>query len=113
MPSLRLIVLRSPKLDLLKAFYETLGVAFKEEKHGKGPKHYSALLKEVVLELYPAELGESSSMRLGLAVAHLDKIVQSLRASGFTITQIPRKSEWGYQAVALDPDGRSVELTQE
>lgn len=35
--SLRLLVLKTPQADKLRAFYQALGVELAEEKHGDGP----------------------------------------------------------------------------
>ena len=52
-PSLTLVVLRSPDIDRLKAFYEALGLALTAERHGNGPDHYSATLGSTIIEFYP------------------------------------------------------------
>ena len=111
MPSLRLIVLRSPKLDTLRSFYELLGMSFTEEKHGKAPRHFAATLGELVLELYPG--ADESPVRLGFCVANLDEIVQTFKAGGGAVKEAPHENERGYQTVLVDPDGRMIELTQE
>lgn len=111
MPSLRLAVLRTPKLDALRHFYELLGLTFAEEKHDKGPSHFAATLGGIVLELYPGK--DESLIRLGFSVTNVDQIVQNFKAAGGTVKQAPHENEWGYQAVIVDPDGRTIELTQE
>ena len=111
MPSLRVIVLRSPNLEDLKIFYELLGLHFTEEKHGKGPRHISATLGDLVLELYPG--ADQSLTRLGFSVPNVDQIVQNFKAAGGTLKQAPHENDQGYQAILVDPDGRTIELTQE
>ena len=39
---LNLIVLYSPDIERLRAFYTVLGLEFEREKHGRGPEHYAA-----------------------------------------------------------------------
>lgn len=48
------VVLRCQDLDETKAFYERLGIELVEERHGGGPRHYSAQLGGGVVEFYPA-----------------------------------------------------------
>jgi len=102
-PVVKLIVLRTSRLIELKAFYERLGMSFVEERHGEGPLHYSTMLGEVVMELYPlaADAVEAETIRLGFAVTALATIVTRLRATAN-----------GLRAVVRDPDGRAVELYQ-
>jgi predicted enzyme related to lactoylglutathione lyase len=115
LPSLRLLVLRSRQIQTLKVFYESLGLKFSEEKHGKGPLHYAATLGTLVLELYPYQETNSGTetTRLGFAISAVEKVCERAKAAGATIKQAPKKTDHGVQALLLDPDGRTVELTQE
>ena len=40
-----------------RQFYETVGLAFVEEKHGEGPVHYAHAFPGLVLEIYPLRAG--------------------------------------------------------
>jgi predicted enzyme related to lactoylglutathione lyase len=115
LPSLRLLVLRSRQIQTLKVFYESLGLKFSEEKHGRGPQHYAAILGTLVLELYPLQETNTGSdiPRLGFEVSDVEKACEKAKAAGATIKQAPKKTDHGVQALLLDPDGRTVELTQE
>jgi lactoylglutathione lyase len=106
---LNLLVLRTDKLDDVKAFYSTFGASFVSERHGSGPNHYSARLGDLVLEIYPTPAGilPDPSLRIGLVV---DDLPGALRAIGQAVT--PRQTQWGMRAVVRDPDGRAVELSQ-
>jgi hypothetical protein len=50
--SLKLVVLRTPQVDRLRAFYQALGVELAEEQHGGGPPHYAGRVGDAVLEIY-------------------------------------------------------------
>jgi hypothetical protein len=50
---LKLLVLKTTQVERLVAFYQTLGIAFAQEQHGKGPIHHSGQIGGVVLEIYP------------------------------------------------------------
>lgn len=107
---LNLLVLRTYRLEELRAFYSALGAKFEAEQHGSGPKHYAATLGAgLVLELYPCQEGASldAGTRFGLAVADLR---QALCRVGQPVT--PKETPWGLQAVVRDPDGRTIELSQ-
>lgn len=110
--ALRLLVLRTQDLERLAHFYRALGVMFAHEQHGAGALHYAGRLGDVVFELYPSHSAGAvdSTTRLGFAVADVDGLVQALRITGTPIVREPQATEWGYQAVVKDPDGRAVEL---
>ena len=118
MTALSLIVLRCVDLDASRTFYTYLGLSFETEQHGDGPVHYSYQQGELVLELYPgkpnsvlARTQAGASMH-GFRVESLDVILTSLQTLGTKIVHPPSDSPWGRRAVVLDPDGRTIELTQ-
>jgi hypothetical protein len=114
--SLRLLVLKTRQLDKLRAFYQALGIALAEERHGRGPLHYAGHVGETTLEVYPfgddAEAADATT-RLGFSVANLAESLRSLQVLGVMSHDAPRQTPWGYRAVVRDPDGRSVELYEE
>ena len=106
---LKLLVLRSHQLDVVRSFYEAVGLIFAPEKHGRGPDHFSATLGDLVLELYPSgKEAEAGDLRLGFHVPDLPSAIARLIASGVDVPDIEGRS-----VVVKDPDGRRVELTQE
>ena len=109
--SLKLVVLRTPQVDRLRAFYQALGVELAEERHGNGPLHFTGKVGGVVLEVYPLPGGTAdTTTRLGFAVQRLATVVQALQDAGGVVTGGPQQSAWGLRAVVRDPDGRAVEL---
>jgi hypothetical protein len=52
-PSLKLLVLKTPQVDRLRAFYLALGIELAEEQHGTGPVRYAGQTGNAVLEIYP------------------------------------------------------------
>jgi predicted enzyme related to lactoylglutathione lyase len=111
---LGLLVLKTRQLDRLRAFYAALGLAFAEEKHGDGPLRHAARIDGLVLEIYPLppDATADGTTRLGFVVADLDGVVRSLEAADASVVSRPADTAWGRRAVARDPDGRAVELTQ-
>ncbi|MFL1377012.1 MULTISPECIES: VOC family protein [unclassified Nocardiopsis] len=94
-----LIVLRTPRLEECRAFYQALGLRFVRERHGSGPEHHAATLAGgLVLELYPAtDERTTGALRLGFAVpAH--RTDPALEPGRHTFT---------------DPDGRPVDVRVE
>lgn len=113
--SLALLVLKSRQLDRLRTFYGCLGIEWVEERHGKGPLHFSGKLGDSVLELYPLPEGAGptdTTTRLGFAVADLPPIMSALETLGVTIITKPVQTPWGLRAVVEDPDRRQVDLYQ-
>jgi lactoylglutathione lyase len=113
--SLNLLVLKTNQVENALVFYQTLGIAFVKEQHGKGPVHYAGKLGEMVFEIYPMT-GDGSvdvAVRLGFEVPKLTETIEALRAIGMSIISEPKVTDWGTRAVVRDPDGRAVELYQQ
>ena len=113
--SLKLLVLKTPQVERLRAFYQALGIELAEERHGSGPVHHAGNVGEAVLEVYPlSDDGGTAdtTTRLGFTVGNLAQVVQALREVGTRIANEPKQTAWGLQAVVRDPDGRAVELYQ-
>ncbi|MFJ8674312.1 MULTISPECIES: glyoxalase/bleomycin resistance/dioxygenase family protein [unclassified Streptomyces] len=89
-----LLVVYSPRLEDCQRFYSGLGLRFTAEQHGRGPRHYAAVLAGgTVFEIYPARPGrETGALRLGFAI------------TGATAT--PPLPPGRHQLA--DPDGRVV-----
>jgi lactoylglutathione lyase len=112
-PLLKLLVLRTHRLDEMKSFYEALGIKFVKEKHHQGPVHYSGSIGSAILELYPlpdTAPEPDKSVRLGFVVPNLGTIATELGSAGIRIGPSERKSP---AVVIKDPDGRTIELTQD
>ena len=111
-PFFKLVVIRSTDINGTMAFYRSLGIEFKEDQHGGGPRHFAADLGGIVFEIYPAKNPEDvdQTTRLGISLPDLHTVIISIRGLGATIVEEPKESEWGLRAVVRDPDGRSVEL---
>ena len=118
MPSMSLIVLRTGTIEAMLAFYRALGLTFVQEQHGTGAIHYSTVLGEVILEIYPAEAGQAPDRKtggatmIGIKVKSVDAVVEALQNMGIKPLSPPKDSAWGRRATVLDPDGRLIELTQ-
>jgi lactoylglutathione lyase len=116
--SLSLLVLRTTKIDACLEFYRELGLALIEEKHGKGPVHYSSSSNGVLIEIYPqsqknvTEHRAGASIRLGFTVEALAATLESLETTGARVLRSPALTRWGHVAVVLDPDGREVQINE-
>jgi lactoylglutathione lyase len=116
--SLSFLVLRTTRIDACLEFYRRLGLAFIEEKHGKGPVHFSSLSSGVLIEIYPqpqknvTEHGTEASIRLGFTVEALASTLESLETTGARVLRSPALTRWGRVAVLLDPDGREVAINE-
>src|SRR5262245_44026865 len=111
-PALRLLVIRPADLERARLFYEALGLRFTSEKHADGPEHLAARIGDVVFEIYPLENSASSGVRIGFQVPSVEAAVAAIRMQGAEILSPPKHGRWGFRAVAVDPDGHRVELTE-
>ena len=106
---LKLLVLRCKDIENTKIFYENLGLTFKKEKHGDGPKHYSTKIGTTTIELYPSKDNyKTDNTRLGffLNVSDIHSFLEQ-----FSIPIIPEYNFNGKNKVIVqDPDNRKVEL---
>lgn len=100
---LTLVVLRCADLERSRRFYEALGLILNPERHGAGPRRYSAQVGRAVLELYPDASGSTRGLRLGLELIDLDAAVSALAKIG----AVPRP---GSPVTIDDPDGHRLEL---
>lgn len=110
--TLALVVLRFTDIDWAATFYQHLGISFVRHAHGAGPEHYSAVLGDVVLELYPRspKSQPTAGIRLGFQVTDVDNVVRLMELNGARVTTPPTDSEWGRRAVIVDLEGHSLEL---
>jgi len=104
-PAFNLLVLRCTDIRETKYFYESLGLAFEEEQHGKGPIHFSSTSLGFVLELYPSSTKyPTDQTRLGFSFHAFEKLPDSI-AELFSPHQTT--------IILHDPDHRKVEITIE
>ena len=103
---LNLVVLHANDPARCLPFYEALGLAFTEEQHGDGPLHYSAMLGDTLLEIYP-RTGNIDYPRIGLVVPDLKGCLARLQ--GLETSCILETDDSNY-VVVVDPEGRRVEL---
>lgn len=109
-----LVVLRTAQPEILADFYRQLGMGFSEERHGKGPKHLTGKVGDVVFEIYPLGRSKESDRdgRIGFRLPKLDEVMEKLRSRGVVVDETSKATPWGYRAIVRDPDGRAVELYQ-
>ena len=112
--AVNLLVLRCKDIDITRRFYEQLGLAFVEEKHGTGPQHYAWERGGFVLELYPAAEGQpSDNVRFGFSTPLLADLAGNLRnSSDVNIVKQPYATADRLVMLLQDPDGRKVEVSQ-
>jgi len=96
------------------AFYERLGLVFKQHRHGAGPEHFSAELDRMVFEIYPPAKDGASTVgtRIGFRVPSVDAAVAALSDFPGAVISAAKDSEWGRRAVVADPEGHKIELVQ-
>lgn len=111
-PRLKLIVVRSTKMEKTVEFFTIMGMRFQSEKHGNGPVHFSAEFDDLVFEIYSVKnLGESDrTTRLGFAVNDPVAVIAEIKSRGFSVVEELKETNWGIRAVVRDPDDRPIEV---
>lgn len=104
------LVFYAEDVDETVRFYTALGLEFKGEQHGAGPRHYCCQLDNLALEIYPADEGDThcGAEMLGILVDDLDEISLSLKAPEPYIISTSAPFGNGNRCVIRDPDGRKV-----
>ena len=113
--ALSLVVIRTLDMAVTLKFYQAIGLGFEEEQHGSGPVHYSCDLGGIVLEIYPEKADAPSSEKatmLGFKVASLDETLSQLENLGIQPKSAPREADWGRWSNVVDPDGRTIQLSE-
>ena len=112
--AVNLLVLRCKDIEVTRRFYEELGLAFVDEKHGTGPKHYAWENGGFVLELYPAAEGQApDNVRIGFSTPLLAELAGNLRhSSDINVLKPPQATGDRLVMLLQDPDGRKVEVSQ-
>ena len=112
--TVNLLVLRCKDIEVTRRFYERLGLAFVEERHGNGPQHYAWQSGGFVLELYPAAEGQApDNVRIGFSIPFLADLAGNLRhGSDVNIVKQPYATADRLVMLLQDPDGRKVEVSQ-
>src|SRR5215470_3967589 len=104
--SLSLLVIRTSRVDACIEFYQRLGLAMVEEKHGKGPIHYSSSSNGITIEIYPETQKNSTesraerTIRLGFMVESLAATLESLETLGARVLTPPSITQWGHVAIS-------------
>jgi catechol 2,3-dioxygenase-like lactoylglutathione lyase family enzyme len=106
--------------DVTRQFYETIGLAFVEERHGDGPLHYACSFEGLVPEIYPSRPGfapkPSESMAFILFVDGFDATLAGIEAMGHPPGAGGGGGPYGADglkaASVRDPDGRLVRLLE-
>ena len=110
---IKLIVIRTSDMHRLVEFYQLLGATFDYHKHDSSPYHYSTSIGQMVLEIYPLTKNQSEAdktLRLGFEIDSFDEIIGLLKENNISFASEPVSTAFGFMAVAIDPDGRKIEL---
>ena len=111
-PHLGSLVLYTVDLEKTMTFYRLFGLTFVPEQHGSGPLHYSTMLGETLLEIYPASsntLSTQNTVRIGLLTTSIESMLKHCTLS----PERPIKtSPYGRFVTFKDPDGRTIELRE-
>ncbi len=109
---IKLIVIRTNEPEKLANFYSLLGLVFEYHQHGNSPFHYSAIIGETVLEIYPLAKNQTEPdkhLRLGFTVDNFEQILEKLRQNE-VIFSAPTNTAFGFLTIVSDPEGRKIEI---
>jgi lactoylglutathione lyase len=111
---LRLLVIRTSEPEKLAHFYSILGLTFEYHKHGNSPFHYSTIIGQTVLEIYPFMKSQNEvdkNLRLGFGIDNWDEMLWKLQNEhNIKLLIEPTKTDFGFMTIIEDPDGRKIEL---
>jgi predicted enzyme related to lactoylglutathione lyase len=114
------LVLFAVDPDKTADFYSAVGLDLEHEDHGEGPVHYATELGQLHFAIYPAESsGRAPDHRAGgssfpgFYVESLDEVTSALANIGSPLLSQHETMPWGCRIVAVDPDGRPVEINQQ
>lgn len=112
--ALNLVVLRAHEPDRPATFCSGLGMQFREEGRGNGPRHHACEIGGSVLEIYPLEPGAEGTRgtRLGFSVDKVDDAIQAIESRAGVVVSRPKMTAWCKRAVVIDPEGHRVELVE-
>lgn len=111
--ALNLVVIRVADVEQAQQFYETVGLRFTRERHGKGPEHLAANADGTIFEVYPrGNAASTASVRLGFRVVSVAEVIAAVQQIGAEIASPPTETPWGLRAVVIDPEGHRVEISQ-
>ncbi|MBN8789440.1 MAG: glyoxalase/bleomycin resistance/extradiol dioxygenase family protein [Terrimonas sp.] len=104
---IRLLVLRTSDTKKLADFYSLFGLTFDYHKHGNSPFHYSAIIGQTVLEIYPlikSQKEADKNLRLGFGIDNFDQTVLTLKELQVQFSLDPTQTDFGFMAIISDPD---------
>ena len=111
--NINLIVLRVADLDRSRVLYETIGLKFSLERHGRGPEHLAAEIAGIVFELYPrGDLPPTSGARVGFSVTNAECLLTQWQQPGEEVLTAIENTAWGRRAVLADFDGHRIEISE-
>ena len=109
---MNLLVLRVADLEASRAFYAALGLELRPERHGTGPLHYSCMMQQTVMELYPRTEPSAQHCPVRLGFQSPKHALERLLDTGL-LKQPPRviRSQHDFDVYLLrDPDENTIEL---
>lgn len=108
---LKSLVIFTNQLEEMRKFYSALGFNFQEERHGKGPKHFSCQLGPLLLEFYPSDDVSDNKVRMEFEVEDLGVTKEKFCKEFWLPKSQPFYDEDNCLRI-MDPSGNKIILTQ-
>lgn len=113
------VIWTTSKVEAVLEFYRALGIPLAEDTHDEpgGPTHFEADVGETHFAVFPAKgdalsSGAQAATLIGLQVDNLAEVIEAVERLGAPIRTPLEDTPWGQRIVAIDPDGRAVEIYQ-
>ena len=109
------ITLNSAQPDLLLRFYTVLGFKFSQKAVDKGTQAWLGHLGDLSIEVFSIKESfsqKTAGVQMSFHVKALEDLIKQFRNLKIEIMIEPLEVQSGLMAIVIDPDGRSIELTQ-
>ena len=109
------ITLNTTQPDLLLRFYSILGFQFIQKQVNKGSQAWMGSCGDMNLEIFNIKESFSSrspSVQMTFKVGNIEKMIGEFKKIQAQVMVEPMAIDQGLIAIVMDPDGRSVELSQ-
>lgn len=109
------IILNSKQPENLVRFYTVLGFQFEKKSVDKGSTVWLGKSPQLYLEIFGIQESfseKSPNVQLAFEVNDVKALIQQAKDLGAQIMVDPMNVKNGIMGIAMDPDGRSVELFQ-
>lgn len=111
---LRSVIIASSQLKKVLNFYQLLGLVFQKNHVSLGTEIYTSQIENLEISFIEKNnimMDSQPHYNFSFKVSDINSIFHDLTHAGFIGILDPIEDKEGKKAILLDPDGRSVEIT--